>query len=308
MGPVYAMLPAMSWESVDALPAAASAGSPYQGASQPIVARRTPLSAWERARLIWRSTPELPSARAAREVVLTPNHLYVRRVDGTHQRVALEALSGRRYTGPMVVYGVVDGEDLALLLRRDCAVTAALDERFKASEKVGLAPIVFEEGHAVALALAIVAALLATYLLTEYRIESMWDRLHRGLYTAEVVLGVVGGFTAALAALLFLLFLPMHWRIDTLGVHRARGFLPWLHYHDPPDSFRAAVVSVIRTTQSGRTRYRVLLTRRSQDARDLWVRSFVDTPEKVGGEALGEATALAERAAALLGVPVERRG
>lgn len=301
------MLRPMSWESVDALPAAQPAGSPYQGASQPIVARRARLSAWERARLFWRSTPELPSARAAREVVLTPNHLYVQRVDGTHQRVALEALHGRRYTGPLVVYGVVDGEDLALLLRRDCPVTAALDERFKSSEKAGLAPVVFQEGHAVALGLAIVAALVATYLLTEYRIESMWDRLHRGLYTAEVVLGVVGGFTAALAALSFLLFVPVHWRIDTLGVHRARGFLPWLHYLDPPDSFRAAVVSTVRATESGYTRHRVMLSRRAQGKRDLWVRSFSEKPEMVGGQALEEATALAQRAAALLGVPVEKR-
>ncbi|MBK6580236.1 MAG: hypothetical protein IPG17_29535 [Sandaracinaceae bacterium] len=43
----------------------------------------------------------------------------------------------------------------------------------------------------------------------EYSLDEMWDRIHRGLYTAEVVLGVVAGASAILGALLVLQLAPM---------------------------------------------------------------------------------------------------
>ena len=302
------MLRGMSWESVDALPDPNAVGSPYQAASEPVLARRAGLSAWEQLRLFWRSTPELPSRRAARVVVLTPNHVYVERMDGTRQRARREAFKGRRTVGPHVVYGVVDAEDLALLARPQCPVMAELDARFRASGDSEVEPVAFRVGVGPALLLAALAALPGVYFLTEYSLESMWDRIHRGLYTAEVVLGVVAGFAAVLASLALLLSVPVRWRIDTLGVHRARGIVPWLHYLDAADSFRAVMVRTVRPNAGGGAAYSVLLMRRAEAENPMRVRGFFEQQGVIGGGGGDEAMTFATQVGRLLGVAVERSG
>jgi hypothetical protein len=306
------MLRSMSWETVTSLPQSHASGSPYQGQAEPVVAKRIGLRALERVRLFFRSTPELPSARAARSVVLTPNHLYVERMGGAIQRVRLDALKGRRVDGPLVVYGVNDGEDLALPARTGCPVIAALDTRHGEAGKSALPPVVVRRHVASSLFVASLLAAPGTFWLVEYSLDEMWDRIHRGLYTAEVVLGVVAGASAILGALLVLQLAPMRIHIDTLGVRRVRGLVPWLQYLEPPETFRSVRVDIVRhRAKSGRTvdsGVVVRLRRRGEEAirGDLELRKFV--PDLVPGieDQRRQANELALRVAALLDLPVDR--
>jgi hypothetical protein len=306
------MLTAMSWETVTSLPQSHASGSPYQGQAEPVVAKRIGLRALERVRLFFRSTPELPSARAARSVVLTPNHLYVERVSGTIERVRLDALKGRRVDGPLVVYGVNDGEDLALPARAGCPVIAALDARHGEAGKGALPPVVVRRHVAMALFVASLLAAPGTFWLVEYSLDEMWDRIHRGLYTAEVVLGVVAGASAILGALLVLQLAPMRIHIDTLGVRRVRGLVPWLQYLEPPETFRSVRLDVVRyRLKSGATRdagFVVRLRRRGEEASqgDLELRQFVSEEAHGKDEQHRQANELALRVAALLDLPVDR--
>lgn len=245
------MLAAMSWETVDSLPDLHPSGSPYQSLSEPVVAKRVGLRPFERLRLFWRSTPELPSKRAAASVMLTPSHLYVQRVDGSRQRVRVEALKGRRVEGPLVIYGVVEGEDLALVMRSACPVITELDARLRSTRASDLPPVVTWRHRAMTLFAAVPLVMAGAYFLAEYSLEAMWDRIHRGLYTAEVVLGVAAGAAAMLAALLVLLLVPVRIHVDTLGVRRVRGIVPWLPYLYPPETFRAVRVDVERMKTKG---------------------------------------------------------
>ncbi len=306
------MLRSMSWETVTSLPQSHSSGSPYQGQAEPVVAKRIGLRALERVRLFFRSTPELPSARAARSVVLTPNHLYVERMNGAVQRVRLDALKGRRLDGPLVVYGVDDGEDLALPARVGCPVMMALDTRHGETGKSGLPPVVARRDMTMALVIASLFASVGTFLLAEYSLDEMWNRIHLGLYTAEVVLGVVGGAAAMLMALLVVQLVPIRIHIDTLGVRRVRGLVPWLHYLDPPETFRAVRLDPIRlTAQTGAVQivgYVVRLRRRGEEASagDLELRQFFLDKAQGLEEQRQLANDLALRVAALLDLPVDR--
>jgi len=306
------MLARMSWETVDSLPESHSSGSPYKGLAEPVVAKRMGLRAVEKLRLFWRSTPELPSKRAARSVVLTPSHLYVERADGSRERVRLEALKGLRVDGPRLVYGVLDGEDLALLIRAGCPVITELDARLRQARASELEPLVSWRYRGVALFMASLFGSVGTFLLEEYSLEAMWDRIHMGLYTAEVVLGVVAGAAAMLAALLVLLFVPVRVQIDTLGVKRVRGIVPWLHYLDPPETFCAVRVDIQRLagTRDNRTDlgFLVRLRRRGEaaSAGDLDLRwfSYAEPVEKE--ETRRQAFEYGAQVARLLDLPLDQ--
>lgn len=306
------MLAEMSWETVTSLPQSHTSGSPYQGQAEPVVAKRIGLRAVERVRLFFRSTPELPSASAARSVVLTPNHLYVERVGGTIQRVRLDALKGRRVDGPLVVYGVNDGEDLALPARAGCPVIAALDARHGETGKSALPPVVVRRHVALSLFVASLLAAPGTFWLVEYSLDEMWDRIHQGLYTAEVVLGVVAGAAAMLATLLVLQLAPMRIHIDTLGVRRVRGLVPWLQYVEPPEAFRSVRVDVVRYRRKSGANvdagFVVRLRRRGEEASrgDLELRQFILGEAQGMEEQRQQANDLALRVAALLDLPVDR--
>lgn len=306
------MLAAMSWETVDSLPDLHPNGSPYQSLAEPVVAKRVGLRPLERLRLFWRSTPELPSKRAAESVTLTPSHLYVQRVDGSRQRVRVEALKGRRVEGPLVIYGVVEGEDLALVMRSGCPVITELDARLRNTAASELPPVVTWRHRGVGLFVASLFGSVGTFLLTEYTLEAMWDRIHRGLYTAEVVLGVAAGAAAMLAALLVLLLVPARIHIDTLGVRRVRGIVPWLPYLYPPETFRAVRVDVERMKTKGGGRldlgYVVRLRRRGEAASegDLDLRWFSYSEAVEKQETLRQADEFAQNVARLLELPVDR--
>ncbi|MEZ4327724.1 MAG: hypothetical protein R3B40_21075 [Polyangiales bacterium] len=296
----------MSWESVDALPATHTSGSPYHGAAEPVVARRGGPTALERVRQYFRSTPELPSSQAAREVVLTPNHVYVERMTGARQRVPLDALRGRRVDGPRVIYGIHAGEDLALLARPGCPVMAELDARVMRPGEPAETALTFRTARALGLGLATPALLLGLYFLTEYSLDEMWDRIHDGLYTAEVVLGVAAGFACVLVGLALLFTVPVTWRVDAVGVHRAHGILPWLHYHEPPEDFRAVHVQTLRSPERAPFAIEVRLLRRDEKRRELIVTRF--SARSIGAAAEAEAMELARRLGRHLGVPVQRAG
>lgn len=240
------MLVAMSWETVDSLPGPHRAGSSYRSVCEPVVAKRSGLTPVEKLRLLWLSTPELPFTRAAARVVLTPGHLYVERVDGTRQRIRLDALKGRRVDGPRLIYGVLEGEDLELLSRASCPVITELDARFRETTASELTPVLIHSNRTLAWIVATLFGVLGLYFLMEYSLESMWDRIHRGLYTAEVVLGVTAGAASMLAAVLVLAFLPVRIEVDTLGVRRVRGMIPWLHYLETPETFHQVRVDTLR--------------------------------------------------------------
>lgn len=304
----------MSWETVDSLPDPHRAGSPYQSVAEPVVAKRVGLTWREKLTLFWRSTPELPSKRAAESVVLTPSHLYVERVDGSRQRVRLEALKGRRVDGPRLVYGVLDGEDLALLTRSGCSVITELEARFRQTTASKFAPLRLHQNRGLAWGLATVLAALGTFWLLEYSLEEMWDRIHQGLYTAEVVLGVVAGATSMLAALLVLLFVPMRIEVDTLGVRRVRGMLPWLHYLDEPEEFHQVRVDVIRLNGNGGVRrevgFVVRLRFKGDPPRraDLDLQQFLHSTQVERGARSHDAGELANRVGWLLDLNIVRGG
>ncbi|MBK7154079.1 MAG: hypothetical protein IPH72_20260 [Sandaracinaceae bacterium] len=78
----------------------------------------------------------------------------------------------------------------------------ALDTRHGETGKSGLPPVVARRDMTMALVIASLFASVGTFLLAaEYSLDEMWNRIHLGLYTAEVVLGVVGGAAAILLAL-----------------------------------------------------------------------------------------------------------
>lgn len=306
------MLAAMSWETVDSLPDPNPSGSPYQSLAEPVVAQRSGLGPLERFRLFWRSTPELPSKRAANRVVLTPSHLYVERVDGSTQRVRLEALRGRRVEGPVVIYGVEDAEDLALPLRAACPVITELDSRFRDGRASDLPAVVTWRHRGAGLFVACLFGAVGMFLLTEYTLEEMWDRIHMGLYTAEVVLGVVAGAAAVLAALLVLQLVPERIHIDTLGVRRVRGIVPWLHYLHPPETFRAVRLDVERIATKGGGRmdlgYVVRIRRRGDAASegDLNLRRFSYSEAAEKEETRRQADEFAQTVARVLDLPLDR--
>ncbi|RLB54979.1 MAG: hypothetical protein DRJ42_07530 [Deltaproteobacteria bacterium] len=242
----------MSWEPVEEFPGEnRGGGGAFRGQAMPVVARRRAPTLRERFRLLWHSTPELTYRRSAKRLLLTPGHLYVERFDGDRSRVARGSIRGRRLDRGRVVYGVVDGEDLALLPRGGCDVIAALEAQLRGdSEPTG--SITKTEGHMLSVGVAVVAWVLAVQLYREVSFGDFLRRIARdGSHTSETALIVYGVAGLALFGVVVLLAVPVRTRIDAVGVHRARGIFPWLHTVEAPEDFRGVVVSKMRRTESG---------------------------------------------------------
>lgn len=279
----------VSWETVESLPneprAAADAG-PFRAQSEPVQATRSAPSLRERMRLSFGSTPELPSARAGHEVVLTERYVYVRRADGTRARVSREALSGRREERGRVVYGVTAAEDLALLVRAGCPVQAALDAQLNKDD----VPI-----HVTTHVRAMLQVLLALVALGVF-----------GHSLAFVQLGLFPGFkqliaVGALLVLLHALFLrPVRARLDRVGLHRRFGLLSLFHEQLPPEAFTGVRVLSAYGVM-GLLHRHVQLHRKK--GRPVTLRAIPDPTIGVQGP-LEEATAQGALAASILGVPV----
>jgi hypothetical protein len=291
----------MSWQPLEQMPDEAQAGSargvgPFRQQAEPVVALRTGPTLRERARLFFGSTPDLPSARAGRRLLLTHEHLYVERADGTKERVRRADLRGRREERGRVIYGVRDGEDLALLERGYCPVMAALDQQLEQQAEAVETHLGFvSAAKRVAVAICL-GAVLALRL----------DRLGQGWHFVEnpkqlLILIPIGLFLHAL-------FLrPERLRVDKLGLHRRFGVLPLFHENIDPEDIEEVVVENhhLRGELVG---LQVTLVRRGPNALPGKRRGVVletyDTRSwgKVASSTI--AHDMAERVAELLGVPM----
>jgi hypothetical protein len=183
----------------------------------------------ERAGLYWRSTPDYPSAQAAHRLVLTQEHLYVERADGSKQRVRRDDLRGRREEGGRIVYGVRDGADLALHKRGFCPVMSALDQALQ------------EDAQPVATALHFKsAAKTATVMLAILWLFDMSSRSQVWRVAENPVRLLV--FIPIIAFLYALLVRPERVRVDKLGLHRRFGFVPLFHENIPPERVEEVTV------------------------------------------------------------------
>ncbi len=295
----------MSWEPVEEFPGEnRGGGGAFRGQAMPVVARRRAPTLRERFRLLWHSTPELTYRRSAKRLLLTPGHLYVERFDGDRSRVARGSIRGRRLDRGRVVYGVVDGEDLALLPREGCDVVGALEAQLRGNSEL-TGSVTKTDGYGLSVAIAIVAWVIAGEL---YREVSLEDFLHRiaqyGNYTSETALTFYGVVGLAVFGLVVLLAAPVRTRIDAVGVHRARGIFPWLHTVEAPEEFRGVVVSKMRRTESGiphiRLRVRLL---RAGGGKALDLESF-DSEKLTRAETRAAAGRYATRVGALLDLAV----
>lgn len=224
---------------MEALPGAAHGGA-FRGGAEPIVAERVGLRAVERLRLFWHSDPDHPFGRTAERVVVTPQHVYVVRRDGTKARVALDQLHGERLDRGRVIYGVRDGDDLLLSYRDDCAVQVRLAAAVRGADPVE--PWRGSYGLWSSIVLSVMAWAVGGLVYVSHPIGEAIDRVSNGLYFAESVLGTLAAFGMLAFGTVVFLWAPSRWRIDAVAVTRARGVVPWLSFSVPPDRFRRAVL------------------------------------------------------------------
>jgi len=225
----------MGWESVEALPGG-RAGGAFRGGAEPVAAERRGISLVERARLFWYSTPEQPVGRTAQHVVVTPQHVYVKRLDGTQARVRLEELHGERLDRGRMIYGVHEDEDLLLVHRGTCAVQERLaslvgegdtDRAWEQSSGLVAGPI-----------FSIVGLCAGVGLLLTYPFARTYEHILIGLWTSETALGTYTGVACLLAAIAIFLVGPSRWQIDRVGLTRTRGVFPWFVFSVAPSEVR----------------------------------------------------------------------
>lgn len=300
----------MAWEPVDRWPGDDGGEGAFRASSEPVVAERGGPTAWERARLWWHSTPEMPIEHVARRVAVTRSFVYVSRANGRRERAPREKLRGVRRSGARVIFGVVEGEDLVLPFRKGCAVIEELlrqlgpgaDEAWTGWR--GFVPGLLVTGAGIAVG----AALLATYPWRPF--VSM---IEKGLWTSETALGFYGGWVALLVGILGATWVPMRARVDRLGVEIRRGLIPWLPFFRPAERFIGVRVREVMGNQRGVTtllghevsvvfrepeRFVSILSRGTVPV--AWF-SASNPPER----ASGEAKALANWLAKILDVPVQ---
>ncbi len=222
----------MGWEPFDTWPGGSSEGGAFRGRSEPIEAERRGLSGLERLQLFFQSSPDFPDKRVARRAVLTPNHLYVARMDGTEARVARTALRGVRHMGRLTVLGVVDDEDVLLPRRLGCPLQDALVLQLGEQP-----PIHIPFARVLGLIMTLITGLIAAAVFSEYSYATWRRHWGMGLSTSESSLGFYAGVGVCLLGLLFFLWIPTRLVIDETGVTRRRGFIPWMSFHYPPEKF-----------------------------------------------------------------------
>ena len=227
----------MAWEPFEAWPGEGEGGA-FRGRSEPVLASRDGLSFAERVQLFWRSSPDLPDRRVAARVAVTPDYVYVRRLDGSRERVPRALLRGARMAGRVAVYGVVDAEDLFMTVRRSCAAQAMLVEQLGKAE-----PVHLSKGVVGGTLLSVLVLCAGTGVLMEYPYRDALDRWSRDLWTAESALGFYAGVGLCVVGVLMSLWLPSRTRIDETGVERRRGVVPWLSFALPPEAFQGVTVT-----------------------------------------------------------------
>ncbi len=293
----------MAWEPFDTWPGGSSEGGAFRGRSEPIEAERGGLSGLERFQLFFQSSPDFPDKRVVRRAVLTPNHLYVARMDGTEARVPRTALRGVRHVGRLTVLGVVDDEDVLLPRRVGCPLQDALVLQLGEQP-----PIHIPFARALGFFMTLITSLIASAVFSEYSYATWRRHWSDGLTTSESSLGFYAGVGLCVLALLFFLWIPTRLVIDETGVTRRRGLVPWMSFHYPPEKFSGVRVQTIWGHTRNRGRYMagsavVLAFRQPMRFASLLprtqtrLRNFSQSPL---GKA--DAVALAQRVAALLSV------
>ncbi len=258
----------MAWEPIEQWPGHKTHDS-FRQASEPLVAERGSRSLFERFRGFWGSTDEDRASRLVHRIALTSNYVYVERADGSRVRTPRAALIAQQSVGSVVRYGVRRGDDFLLYARKDCNVQDALQEQ------LGNAGNPVEYGN-VGLAL-LVAALVSPFSLFVFLLITFFngEPVFAVGHTAQRAL-VFGISTPFLFGTLWLwLWLPFRLRVDTLGLHISRGFIPWLRWYVPIDElelepvFQDAVflLRVPRRFGSLFKRRKVTLDRRFADRR-----------------------------------------
>ncbi len=244
----------MSWEEVEALPSGRTGGV-FRGSAEPVVAQRNGATLRERVGLWWRSTPDHPSDRAARRIVLSSRYVYVERFDGTLGRVRLDQLHGERlHAKGLLLYGVRQAEDLMLPYRAGCEVQRHIASavRGKTTEQ----PWCETHGLVGWVLLAAVLAALSAIVFVEYDPAEGWARIREnGMWTSESALGLYAGIGLIVLALLAFLWGPSRWRIDEVALTRTRGALPWMPFTLPPEAFRGTRITPSYHKTKNRPRY-----------------------------------------------------
>ena len=233
------MIAAMGWEVVDELPSARGSGA-FRDGAEPIVVERSGITIAERARLLWHSSPELRAGRAAKRVVLTPQHVYVERLDGSRARVRHDALHGERLAGGRVIYGVTDDEDLLLVYRSTCALQDRLAALVRGGDAVEPWRVI--RGLTLGIVATCVAIATGIAMLLEYRLSDAMSHFARGQWTSEIALGTYAGFLLIALGVVIFLWGPSHWRVDAVTVTRTRGVIPWLPFSLPPERLRRVLI------------------------------------------------------------------
>jgi len=301
----------MSWESIDRWPGESRQGGAFRGSAEPVLASRSAPSAPENLVIWWRSTPELPYARTARQVALTSHYVYVERYDGSRERVPLSKLRGRRRDRRLMRYGVVDGEDLVLPHRRGCDLQADLARRLRGAPG---RMIVARHGVLGAILLAVFAGFLASVFGAETSMRGIEESFEHGLLTSEALVMLYAAAFSALVAAWALLWIPSRYRVDDLGVERARGLVPWLPFHRPPEDFGSVIVDRTYVQKNGRryvTGYMVHLQLKHADRFGSFVKLWrvrIDTASQTRERNLHQARkqirAEAHRLRDLLSIPL----
>lgn len=228
----------MSWEEVEAWPGGERGGA-FRGAAEPIVAERRGVTLRERLRLFWHSTPEHPLSRVAERVVVTPRYVYVQRREGRPLRVPLERLHGERLEAGRVVYGVRGGDDLLLPYRDRCEVQVQLDAAVRGGEPIEPWRASRDVGKWLTLALSVVILAMASFGFPPF--SPVRESVGQGLLVLAY----------ASAAVLFVVWGPTHWRIDSVAVTRVRGVFRTFSFSIPPERVRRVVVSGLWFTKRG---------------------------------------------------------
>ncbi|MBW2465451.1 MAG: hypothetical protein JRH11_27635, partial [Deltaproteobacteria bacterium] len=234
----------MSWEKVEAWPGEAAGHGAFRGQAVPVVAKRGAPGPRERLRLFWRSTPEYSAHRYPRRVALTRDHIYVDRFDGERTRAPLGALCGRRLDRGFIVFGLADGEDLALLPRHGCRVEQGLEAQRRGVQMPE--PVVTSAGLMAWPAVAAVCVVLAYGFGSDEGYQSMLEHLYAGAMLSDAALVAYLVIALLLFAAAAILVFPVRLRVDAVGAHRVRGLFPWLHSLEAPEEFHAVLIRWVR--------------------------------------------------------------
>ena len=273
----------MSWESVDSLPGRAArdgGDGPFRRGSEPVLAHRPPPTPRERLTLWLRSTSDLPSERAAQELALTSSWLYARFADGSVRRVARDAIITRRSDRGRLIYGIHDGEDLALLPRPGCPVVESLDLEVVADARAPLFYSIPSRVTLIAVGATLVAA-LAGYLAFY---------LHGAVLFALVV--VAWGFSHTRSA-----------RVDETAVVVREGPLGIFHTTYEPETFSSVILE--RRSKSAEVLVSLVFRTPRWGRRSVLIRR-IDQRATSRAYAAAQADRAANELADRLGLPVER--